>query len=383
MTEELATQSLATKYRPIKTNDVIGQDDFKNLIRSIKETHKVPKAILFTGDTGCGKTTLARVLARNINRTKEISPAQDIFEYNIGTNGTAEDIRDLVNKLKYMPRTKGHKSIYILDEVHRLTKTSASALLKEIEEPPEHVVFILCTNEPDALLPTIRNRCQKVVLKPYSEEQIVQLLTRVCEQENVEIKEDYLKLIAQGCGGQLREALVILQGVMDQIHANKELDAESLEKLIKSETGYDIQIHVSRLIVSLYKGNYLSATQQVVACEDLNLLLTYCLSTNRMLIKAIYKPKNPNKFPGDINAFNVPYPVLQILNEGLYSGYSKIHEKAVESLLPVMALRVQEHLLNIKEKSLNAAFNLQDVFFKEIGRCAQSFAELQRRQLGI
>ena len=115
----------------------------------------------------------------------------------------------------------------------------------------------------------------------------------------------------------------------------------------------------------------------------MHILETSINNNENEIIKAIYKPKNPNSFPGDINTFNVPYPVLQILNEGLYSGYSKIHEKAVESLLPVMALRVQEHLLNIKEKSLNAAFNLQDVFFKEIGRCAQSFAELQRRQLGI
>ena len=355
---EIVTESLATKYRPIKMKDVIGQEDFKNMVRTIQKTGVVPKAVLFTGDTGKGKTTLARVLARYINKVTEISQANDIFEYNIGVNGTADDIRDLVSKLRYMPRNPSHKSIYILDEVHRLTKTSASALLKEIEEPPSHVVFLLCTNEPDALLQTIRNRCEKVNLAPYTHDEIMQLLTKICTEENVSIDNKFIEIIIEGCGGQLREALVTLQAVFNQVKANADISDESLKVLIEKTTRYDIFRNVNRFLIAWYTGNMQIAIQEILKCQDCSALLDFCLTTNRHFIKYFFKPENLSN--EDFNFFATPQ-VARDTADVIIQKFEKVKEGLSKKVIPYISTKIQESLLDAKQKSLIPAFNTQDV----------------------
>lgn len=355
---EIVTESLATKYRPIKMKDVIGQEDFKNMVRTIQKTGVVPKAVLFTGDTGKGKTTLARVLARYINKVTEISQANDIFEYNIGVNGTADDIRDLVSKLRFMPRNPSHKSIYILDEVHRLTKTSASALLKEIEEPPSHVVFLLCTNEPDALLQTIRNRCEKVNLAPYTNEEIMELLKRICQGEKVDLEDKYLEIIIEGCAGQLREAVVTLQAVFNQIKAGGELSKEQLENLIEKTTKYDIFKNVNRFLISWYTGNMQIAVQEIIKCQDCAALLDFALNTNRYFIRYFFQP---DKITNEEFSFYATPQVVRNTAEIILQKFEKVKEGLAKKVIPFIAIKIQESLLEAKQKSLIPAFNNQDI----------------------
>lgn len=356
---DVKTESFATKYRPCKLKDVVGQQSFKNLVKQISSTGIVPKAVLFTGNTGCGKTTLARVLARYINKVNEISQANDIFEYNIGVNGTADDIRDLVSKLRFMPRASNHKSIYILDEVHRLTKTSASALLKEIEEPPSHVVFILCTNEPDGLLPTIRNRCQKVNIAEYTNEQVVSLLSSVCSQENLNIEDKFLEAIAEGCGGQLREALVTLQSVASEIRSGHDLTDEQISTILSSTTStYAISKTINRFLTALYLSNCDVAMQELLSCEDCSTLLQFALTKNKYIIKQAFGKPNQFWVPGDGSQL---FSVIK----------TKIDSKtnSGSQLLKEISCKIHGGLLDIKAKSLVPAFNLQDLlvpFVKEV-----------------
>lgn len=363
---EMITESLATKYRPVLAKDVIGQEAFKNMLKSIKSSGKVPKAVLFTGETGCGKTTLARVLARHINKIHDISIANDVYEYNIGTNGTAEDIRDLVSKLKFMPRNKDHKSIYILDEVHRLTKTSASALLKEIEEPPAHVVFILCTNEPGALLPTIRNRCQKVELKPYTLEQIIQLLKKVCDGEDFSVKDEILQRVAEGCNSQLREALVVLQGLFDQLKANKNLSDEELNDLLKEVVKFDEYNNVGRFLVCLYMGNLRVAYQELLKATDMDRFLSLAQNMHQRWVKILINPNNLSKqelIKSGIG-FTTDFQSVEVIQDKIQKKGKK-----VEVVIPYIIAQITELLVKVKEKSLIAAFNLQDCFLAEAGKC--------------
>jgi len=288
MTESItpaASSSLATKYRPLLLKDMIGQTVLKNQIAGILRRPNPPCALLLTGATGTGKTTTARVIARHINKVRECTPINDIFEYNIGTNGTVEDIRELASKIHYMPKNKSHKSIYILDEVHKLTKNSASALLKEIEEPPAHAMFILCTNEPDKLLDTLLNRCEKLELKPYTEEEILALLRHVCTNEAFDIKDEILKKIALMGNYQPRECLVSLQGISNVIAGGKNLSPEDLEARINESVKSSIFEYSNTFLVALYMKNHGAYCKRIEECGDVDSLISVSLATNRSLVK--------------------------------------------------------------------------------------------------
>ena len=285
MVEEISSNSFAKKYRPILLKDLIGQENAKKQIAGILKSGRIPCAILLTGATGCGKTTIARVIARQINRIKECTPLNDVYEFNIGTNGTMEDIRKLVDSTKYLPNNAKHKKIYILDEVHKLTKASASGLLKEIEEPPAHVLYILCTNEPDKLLETLVNRCEKINLELYSEEDMIKLLQYVCEQEGLKIKEEVLRKLAIAGNCQPRECLVTLQGIANLLAGGKELTDELLEKEIQKAIKNDIFEFSNSFIIALYLKKYTAIVRRVSDCGDPAALLNISVNSSRALVK--------------------------------------------------------------------------------------------------
>lgn len=285
MTEEISSSSFAKKYRPILLRDLIGQDRAKKQIAGILKSGRIPCAILLTGATGCGKTTIARVIARQINRIKECTPLNDVYEFNIGTNGTMEDIRKLVDSTKYLPNNKLHKKIYILDEVHKLTKASASGLLKEIEEPPAHVLYILCTNEPDKLLETLVNRCEKINLEMYSEDDMIKLLQYVCEQENLKISEEVLRKLAIAGNCQPRECLVTLQGIANLLAGGTELTDEVLEKEIQKAIKNDLFEYSNSFIIALYLKKYSAIVRRVSDCGDPAALLNISVNSTRSLVK--------------------------------------------------------------------------------------------------
>ena len=221
------------KYRPNNFDQVIGQDAVTNTLLQALKTGSVSHAYLLCGPRGTGKTTLARLIAKGVNCLNlqangepcnsceiciEIKNGQfpDIIEIDAASNRSIDDIRDLKDKVNFLPLL-GKKKVYIIDEVHMLTKEAFNALLKTLEEPPAHVHFILATTERHKVPATIISRTQSFLLKPLSTEKVINLLQHVLDNEHIAADEGTLEIIALASEGGVRDALTLLeQSVIDK-----------------------------------------------------------------------------------------------------------------------------------------------------------------------
>tara|TARA_E500000178_G_scaffold351626_1_gene413169 strand:+ start:915 stop:2552 length:1638 start_codon:yes stop_codon:yes gene_type:complete len=218
------------KYRPSTFEDVVGQQHvIRTLINSIKE-NKIPSALLFCGPRGVGKTSSARIFAREINDySKEDELSFNIFELDAASNNKADDIRDLIEKVRIPPQ-KGKYKVYIIDEVHMLSKHAENAFLKTLEEPPPYVVFILATTEKNKILPTIISRCQIYDFNRIKELEIVEYLNQICKKENIDFELPALNLIAKKSDGSMRDSLTILDRVVN--YSNNKILIEETSVLL-------------------------------------------------------------------------------------------------------------------------------------------------------
>ena len=202
----------ARKYRPVGFEEVMGQKHITTtLLNAVKSDH-LGQALLFCGPRGVGKTTCARILARTINDFTSENPEDtanfNIFELDAASNNSVEDIRNLINQIRYPPQ-KGKYKVYIIDEVHMLSTQAFNAFLKTLEEPPSYVIFILATTEKHKVIPTILSRCQIYDFNRIEVKTIVQQLQKIAENENIKTEVEALHLIAQKADGALRDALSI------------------------------------------------------------------------------------------------------------------------------------------------------------------------------
>lgn len=222
--------TLYRKYRPKNFEEVAGQKEIVKTIKTSLRNGKTSHAYLFTGPRGVGKTTLARLIAKGVNCLENgitDEPCNrcenclainngtflDMVEIDAASNRGIDEIRQLKEKINYQP-VKGRKKIYIIDEVHMLTKEAFNALLKTLEEPPEHVIFILATTEADKILPTIISRCQRYDFKTLSLNDMKEQLRFIGKNEGVDIPDDVLELIYESSGGSVRDAVSILERIM-------------------------------------------------------------------------------------------------------------------------------------------------------------------------
>jgi len=223
-----AYQVIARKYRPQRFEEVVGQDHVTHTLAQAIQRRRIAHAYLFCGPRGTGKTTLARIFAKCLNATdgprtdfaeddprcQEITEGRclDVMEIDGASNRGIEEIRELRDTIHYAPAAAPFK-IYIIDEVHMLTKEAFNALLKTLEEPPPHVKFMFATTEPEKVLPTILSRCQRFDLRRIPDAQIMQQLGQIASSEGVEIESEALQAIARGADGGMRDA----QSTLDQL----------------------------------------------------------------------------------------------------------------------------------------------------------------------
>jgi len=216
---------LARKWRPQNFDEVVGQQFITTTLKNSLSSGKVAHAILFSGPRGVGKTSTARILAKSINCDKgptptpcsvcvnciEISEGKsiDVIEIDAASHTGVGDVREIIENIKYLP-VSGKTKVYIIDEVHMLSNSAFNALLKTLEEPPEHALFILATTEVSKIPLTILSRCQKYDFKKVSSNDIKNSLTEITSRENIEIDDSTIHMIASESDGSLRDALSLL-----------------------------------------------------------------------------------------------------------------------------------------------------------------------------
>lgn len=218
------------KYRPSNFENVVGQEHVTKTLKNSILDKKIPSAILFCGPRGVGKTSCARIFAREINDFNSTDDLSfNIFELDAASNNKVEDIRDLIDKVRIPPQSGKYK-VYIIDEVHMLSKNAENAFLKTLEEPPPYIVFILATTEKNKILPTILSRCQIYDFNRISENEIFENLKLICNKEEVTFEDEALNIIAKKSDGSLRDSLTILDRVIS--FTNKKISLKETSAIL-------------------------------------------------------------------------------------------------------------------------------------------------------
>src|SRR5436309_12368938 len=223
----MSYQVLARKYRPQRFSEVIGQDHVTRTIKNAIEQKRIAHGYIFSGHRGIGKTTIARILAMALNCRSSESPvaepcgicescievragnAVDVIEIDAATNRGIDEIRELRDAARYRPARDRYK-IYILDEAHQITDAAFNALLKTLEEPPSHIIFMMATTQPEDIPQTIRSRCQHFSFHAVRFDDIVGQLREIAGREHIEADEDALAMLAEAGDGSMRDALSIM-----------------------------------------------------------------------------------------------------------------------------------------------------------------------------
>nr|AOE08097.1 DNA polymerase III gamma and tau subunits [uncultured bacterium] len=207
----------ARKYRPTTFKDVVGQQAITNTLENAINNNHLAQALLFCGPRGVGKTSCARILAKQINTDENTSPDEDfafnVFELDAASNNSVDDIRSLIDQVRIPPQVGKYK-VYIIDEVHMLSAAAFNAFLKTLEEPPKHAIFILATTEKHKIIPTILSRCQIFDFKRITVADARKHLVQIAAEEGIEADEEALHIIAQKADGAMRDALSIFDRVV-------------------------------------------------------------------------------------------------------------------------------------------------------------------------
>lgn len=341
----MAYQALYRKYRPSNFDEVVGQQPIIQTLKNAIVQNRIAHAYLFCGPRGTGKTSIAKIFAKMLNCEDESNKPcgkctnckmvqngshPDIIEIDAASNNGVDEVRNLIDKVKYAPM-QGKYKVYIIDEVHMMTTGAFNALLKTIEEPPAHVVFILATTEPNKVIPTIISRCQRFDFNKVSQKDIEKRLSIVCKEEKIEIDPEAISLIAQLADGGMRDSLSILDQCIAYCSSN--ITVDNVREIYGVLTTSDI----GKLFEHLYAHEVDALIQQIQECSDKgmdlkrltsdfitllkeSIILDY--SSNSQLVSNTHKEviekyllKSPSPF-----RFNVLNELMDVFNKYNYAS---------------------------------------------------------------
>lgn len=360
----MAYQALYRKYRPSNFDEVVGQQPIIQTLKNAIVQNRIAHAYLFCGPRGTGKTSIAKIFAKMLNCEDESNKPcgkcinckmvqngshPDIIEIDAASNNGVDEVRNLIDKVKYAPM-QGKYKVYIIDEVHMMTTGAFNALLKTIEEPPAHVVFILATTEPNKVIPTIISRCQRFDFNKVSQKDIEKRLSIVCKEEKIEIDPEAISLIAQLADGGMRDSLSILDQCITYCSSN--ITVDNVREIYGVLTTSDI----GKLFEHLYAHEVDALIQQIQECSDKgmdlkrltsdfitllkeSIILDY--SSNSQLVSNTHKEviekyllKSPSPFRFNVlnelmdvfNKYNYASNVLDYLETALLKSISNSYE---------------------------------------------------------
>lgn len=311
----MAYMALYRKFRPQIFEDVVGQEHITKTLKNQIKNGRVAHAYLFSGGRGSGKTSTAKILARTVNclNTHDGEPCNeceickqalegtlvDVSEIDAASNNGVDNIRDIREEVEFIP-TNAKYRVYIIDEVHMLSTGAFNALLKTLEEPPKHVIFILATTEPQKLPVTILSRCQRFDFKRISIENIIKRLNIICKESNIEIEDAALKIIAKMSDGAMRDAISILERC---IADGDEKVTESKIRELVGVPEIEYLINISRDLIEGDASKILQDTSKIInEGKDLEVFIWEVIKFIRDLLMlqmsdslVIYKDEDKDK----------------------------------------------------------------------------------------
>ncbi len=347
MSEVREYKVLARKYRPKKFDDLIGQDTLVNVLSNAINNKRLAHAYVLTGVRGVGKTTTARLIAMSINchnrKEKSCEPCGtcdsckaigvdsnlDVIEMDAASNTGVDDVREIIDNVKYKP-VIGEYKIFIIDEVHMLSKSAFNALLKTLEEPPEHVKFIFATTEIKKIPITVLSRCQRFDLHRISNKLLSQHLERISKEENIQIDKEAISLIVRAADGSIRDALSLLdQSITNQ---NKKIEADTIINML----GLADRENIFQLLENILNGNSTDAINDYRKLYELGadvtmifeelLDVTHFLTQMKIapnLKEDIYVPEVDRKKGNDLSS-KLSLNNLNIIWQILLKGYQEL-----------------------------------------------------------